>query len=437
MKKRTKTRPEHQVLKSMIGLGWGCRSEAGMWQHSKNYLQNQLFNKNRAIYKPSNTLLDKHLAGECIVYGAPMFSNRCNVIITCIDTDMKITDQGEFRGDPDDVPVWNAEVANLISGAESFPSPSFFGSHTHFGLCAGKKYGFLNNYDKNYYGRMKLRQFGKAINNYAINRGYKLTKVEIKGTPALIDYHAEAVSCGELVALPRETEHISYVSNRLPVLTFAQLEELTNNLEKFNKKFLRAEELINKPVKPKSNDSGSPVVKIVTPESYGDFVNAILAEPVRSRDSRYVCNANDFSDFISVIHGINGADIAKYGELKHMAFSRIEAVWNAAYESGDLSVRFCNRKVTAMRDALSKAGFIEWIDHEYAGGKACVWRISKQFFQLFAMFQEPNNTHTPTCSVNTGDSKHYLPVFDGTKCPNIVKSKSWMELEQEVYDLCC
>jgi hypothetical protein len=175
----------------------------------------------------------------------------------------------------------------------------------------------------------------------------------------------------------------------------------------------------------------------VTFENYGDFICAILAETVRSRCGRYVCGPVDFSSFISLIKGIDEADIAKFGGLKHMAFARIKALWDAAFEAGDIPVPFCARKVTAMRDALSKAGFIDWIDHEYAAGKACVWKISNRFFQLFEMFQENQKRHTPACMVNTGDSKHYLPVFVGEKCPNIVKAKLWMEMEQAVYDLCC
>ena len=434
--KRTKTRPEHLTLRNLMGIGWGCKTRSGMWQHKKENIQNAIFHNGKKIRLPSNTMLDQHLTGELTLYYSPEFTNRKPMCVCVIDTDMKIGENGEFRGDPADVPKWHDELTKLVAGIKSFASPGGWGLHTPIGIVAGKKYEFLSTYEKNYYGRMKLKQLENELNSYAKNKGFKLTKVELKGTPILVDHSTKTVQCGQLVALPRTKEHVDFVgSDQLIKLTFAQLDKLIHFLNKFNKKFVKPENKINKQVATKN--VGSPCLKIVNPESYGEFALSVVGEDVRSRDGRYVCNADDFSAFISVVEGITQADLANLGFVKQMSFARIEALWTAAYEAGDLSVAFCARKVTAMRDALSKAGFVDWIDNEYAAGKACVFRISVRFFQCFSMFTaKPEHTHT-TCMVTKDLSEHKIPVFVGEKCPSVVKAKAWMDLEEQCYGIIC
>lgn len=442
-KPRTKTTEKHLLLKSLVGINKGWNKGCGLVQLKKETLLTKLQSK-KALTNFSNTDLDLHCAGQIHLYYSSYYSVNKQEAVIAIDNDMKERDIIKYDSDLTDLYYWEDTVLPLFfPGIKAFRSKGGIGSHCMFKMIPGVEYRELNSFQKNKKARDLQIALEKELEKFRNYKNYKFTKVELKGTNTVVNWKTGDINFGALCLLPRTDEHIKYVANEIPTFTFRHIQKLVFNLKKYNDSVDNLStpkiEIEKLSTKPKVMPTGSVAVKIVTlDKSYGEFYysQVLRGEEVRSNDGRYLCNEEDFTVMISIIKALQEADIKTYGHVKQMSFSRIKAMWNALIESGETTIAFNDRKVTAMRNSLSENGFIDWISEKYCGNKACVFKLNNEFLVLLTQTTQ----HTPTCVVTfypvRGSSEHKLPVFDSSVNPFTLKAVKMMEAEEAVLQLC-
>lgn len=435
----TKTTDKHLALKSMVGIGRGSNKGTGLTQFTKLKLAQKLLD-HQPIFDFSNYDLDRHCSGEIYLYYSSYYSNNCNKVLWAIDNDMKEKTLNELDGDLSDLDKWETVVLPILfTGMKCFTSKGGIGSHGHFWVEAGVEYKHYNQFECNTLARDLSSKLEKELERFRKLKGYKFSKVEVKGTNSVMNWRTKDLSLGALCLLPRTDEHVSYVMNEAPVLTFKTIQRLIINLRNYNNAIDNVipvpdlkEQLVTK-VKPTLTAIGSFKTKIVTVDySYGEFYcdKVLNGNEVRSLDERYIASSEHFGIFISILKALSEADLKMHGEVKQMSFKRIQAMWNALVESGDIELPYNDRLVTVMRNSLSKNGFINWTNNKFCITQACAFSISNEFFLL-------QNTTTPTCiGIISGHCVHLVPEFDSGVHPTIAHAKKMMELEENILQLC-
>jgi hypothetical protein len=62
--------------------------------------------------------------------------------------------------------------------------------------------------------------------------------------------------------------------------------------------------------------------------------------------------------------------------------ARVEALWDACFNSGDINRTYNHSKFKVIRDWLSKNGLLSWDNPEYCIGQACKWKLSQVFMVI-------------------------------------------------------
>lgn len=403
-RKRIKTLPVHTKLKALVQLTYGWKHLDGVYQIPKEKLEKHFFNydSKSKFYKISNKTLQHHLDKKIKLYFSSNINSENDVCFCAIDSDLKIKDDGEFRGDPDHMPLWSAKLAKLVPGITNLVSAGGWGMNSPLRIVPGIEFATNTIFEKNTKCNEILKRLEKCLEEYRLRSGIDITKVEVKGSCTVVDYEKQNINLGSLIALPR-TEGEADVWLSAPIFTFKTLSELCDRLVHLNASLA--------PVfnSAKEKHKGSGAFELV--EDYGRFVtNFVIKDEVRSNDGRYVVTENDWNVFVNIILHLQKMDKRKKDEDRNMSFARIKGFWQFLTEDNIISVGYQDRKITAMRNALSKAGFVKWEDNRYEGGKACKFTISDNFLQVYGMLKEHKTDSIVTHLENGPKEVHLMPV---------------------------
>lgn len=446
------TEEKHVFLRSIVGICKGANKGSGIKQFTKVKLTEKLINK-EIIYNFSNSEINKHCNAEIDLYYSSYYSNRTDRVLWNVDNDMKDATLDILGGELTWLEEWQDKVIPaFFKETKSFASRGGIGSHSPFWVVAGDDYKHYSNKAKNSIAANLAKSLEFELERFRKLKGYKFTKVEIKGTNSCFDYKTGELKFGSLCLLPRTDEHIDFVKHQAPTLTFNEIKKLIENLRKYNNTLesvvppvVLVAPVENTVIRPDNIMEGSWRPRIVEiNQSYGDFLLDVVLEghELRSNCGRYIINKQQINVCVSVIKALQESDIKTHGHVKHMSFKRIKKLWLALIEAGDTDVPYCDRAVTAIRNAMSEHGFIEWHQHEFwfesteAARAACVFSISKSFFLLCC----PSDNNTPPCVVTSksirGTETHQTPIKSKSVNPFLVKSKKFIADEESVLTIC-
>ena len=241
---------------------------------------------------------------------------------------------------------------------------------------------------------------------------FDVENIEIKGTCPEVSWGKQYkrqllnYKFGFLAKLPREYERFE----EWQTTTKLTVEELEAIIEK--NPMAVAE--VAKAVKA----SGSVFGKVIDPKRIEELMPLaaqFVPRPICvNRKARVWVTAYDAAVFLAVHEYFTKNPLPENSN----PVARWQGLWQAMYKCGDVTRAFDPKRFAFLRNLISDAGGVEWIDHKYIPGskgegikgKCCKWKASDDMMAEMAEFGS-NNTNSNRSSIHFRSNPEAIDVI--------------------------
>jgi hypothetical protein len=246
-----------------------------------------------------------------------------------------------------------------------------------------------------------LKAFERHLKSLLARSGIAAENVEVKGTCPEISYDAggriTAMRCGTLAKLPR-------------TLTAEQLE---------NTQTFTVDELVEMDVpqaekerKPRGLNVGS-VSGLLVPEAelknlprYERLAKRMTSAQNLPTSGRHVATPADFAIVLMILKALSLNPNADGS----MPTARVQKLWEALYDCGDVARPFSYHRFKTARDCLSDRGHLSWTDNAYGPGTACKWDVAPGLLRLLNTQEKKEASFADTTRAPDGPGRRLRPV---------------------------
>jgi hypothetical protein len=333
------------------------------------------------VRRLTNRDMARHFAGDVTYYFAADGRVRTPETLVMVDVDCHRT--GTYAA-----AVAFAEHLRDTLFPNLYFEPSTNGNGVHAYLVLDKQ-GFGDERTHQLFGMLDKALKDTHAEWQAEKPDLVVELVEVKGHPPRLgwgnDRRLQDYTSGQLAKLPREADR-----------RWDELRHTTRIDERRVSDLYRWWRTNHEPRKQvtATAKSGSVTGHVVDREAldrfdaYRHIAHRLLPEPLKT-SGREVATAEDLAILVLILE----ACTRRMNADGSMPTARIEANWQALYESGGVERPFNPKRYACLRDYLSRKGLLDWQDESYlphllstdGKGKAAKWRAGER---LLAMIEE-------------------------------------------------
>lgn len=381
--RRAKSTPATKWLRQLIcPLVFGEKTPEGVRPSLTKEQFQQRWNLGWGLPSVSNYRLLDHFAGKETLYFFGQGRRRAPNMLVVIDIDVQ---KSKGLGSAKGAKAFADHLKRIWPDLYFEPSTNGKGIHCYFVLAKWR----CTASDVN----AALKRFEKWLRAEASKSKADIEVVEVKGTCMALqfaDRKIESVKYGMFAKLPRDVSRFSEWERT----TVIRAEDLMS----------RRFDVVEEPETAKNDFPSSTIVSVKKKSASGSVSGRIISMdelasipayerlyrewvgPVDLKARKFSVAPHDFAVAMVILRHYK-ADPNADGSLP---CRRVEKLWAALFDAGDVDRPWNHHRWKAIRDFLSERGHIDWRDHRYEYGAvaqdgtikrgiACKWTISDEF----------------------------------------------------------
>lgn len=280
----------------------------------------------------------------------------------------------------------------------------------------------------------KLDQWLKAV---LAATTFDVENIEIKGNCPEVtwgtDYKRQLLNYkfGFLAKLPREWERFDEWKGT----TKLTVEELEAIIEK--------NLIVLAEVAKAAKSSGSVIGKVIDPKRIQELMplaQRFVPQPICvNKKARVWVTTYDAAVFLALHEYFTNNPLPENAN----PVARWQGLWDAMYKCGDIARAFDCKRFAFLRNLVSDAGGVEWMDNNYIPGnakqnikgKCCKWRASDEIMELMAQFNAETCDSSNISTINTTiriDSRSSLPASEVIRPERVMENLQSLLRKQEI-----